>query len=263
MISLDQQSSLLELVYSQIPIISEAYKKRNSLIQEYKADGCDFVTDIDKQVEKNLSLGIREIFPTAVIFGEEFGLQDSLDEDSLLFLIDPIDGTKYFRYGMTFFTLSIGVQYRWKNIYGIILNPISGDIISGGPSYGVYNQFGKVESSKTLPLKETQIYYDTVGIHSASPLDQEAGLRYISELSRACYRARSAWVSCMYAFGAVSGLIGGIIDIFWGIKPTDQAGFSAILQGLGWEEREVMIGTMKNIWLAPTETLNTLESLLS
>lgn len=112
MISLDQQSSLLELVYSQIPIISEAYKNRNSLIQEYKADGCDFVTDIDKQVEKNLSLGIREIFPTAVIFGEEFGLQDSLDEDSLLFLIDPIDGTKYFRYGMTFFTLSIGVQYR-------------------------------------------------------------------------------------------------------------------------------------------------------
>ena len=109
----------------------EAYKNRRSLITEYKADGCDFVTETDKLVEKNLIEGILTLFPDAIIHGEEYGLTEDMTEDRPIFVIDPIDGTKYFRSGMSLFTISIGIQFVGKPIYGIILNPLSGDIIFG------------------------------------------------------------------------------------------------------------------------------------
>ena len=109
----------------------DAYKNRHSLIIDYKSDGCDFVTETDKLVEKNLIEGILTLFPDAIIHGEEYGLTEDMTEDRPIFVIDPIDGTKYFRSGMSLFTISIGIQFVGKPIYGIILNPLSGDIIFG------------------------------------------------------------------------------------------------------------------------------------
>lgn len=87
-------------------------------------------------------------------------------------------------------------------------------------------------------------------------------MEFISKIFQNTYRARTAGASCLFAFGAVSGLFGAIIDVFGGVKITDRIGYSAILQGLDWEEREVQIGDMKNLWLAPTHILDELESLI-
>ena len=74
----------------------DAYKNRHSLIIDYKSDGCDFVTETDKLVEKNLIEGILTLFPDAIIHGEEYGLTEDMTEDRPIFVIDPIDGTKGF-----------------------------------------------------------------------------------------------------------------------------------------------------------------------
>lgn len=135
MITQKQINSLIELTKSQGEIIKNAYQNRKNLDIEFKSDGMDFVTDIDKKVEKSLSDGIFSIFPNSVILGEETGFSDENFSDKLLFVIDPIDGTKYFRYGMSLVTLSIGISYNGENIFGIILNPLSGDIIYGGKDF--------------------------------------------------------------------------------------------------------------------------------
>ena len=113
----EQQLALRDLALSQASIITDAYKNRSTLETHYKSDGCDFATETDELVEKNLTEGIMKIFPSAIVCGEEFGLSEAIQEDRLVFIIDPIDGTKYFRYGMSLVTLSIGVQYNGKNIW--------------------------------------------------------------------------------------------------------------------------------------------------
>lgn len=259
----EQQEKLRELILNQGWVVMEAYKNRRSLITEYKADGCDFVTETDRLVEKNLIEGILTLFPDAIIHGEEYGLTEDISGDRPIFVIDPIDGTKYFRYGMSLFTISIGIQFAGKPIYGIILNPLSGDIIFGWTDYGVFDQFWKVEIPGVKPLHQTQIYFDTVGIHEVSEEDRVKWLELIKRLNIEVYRSRSAWASCMFAFGAVNGLIGGMIDIFWGVKVTDQIGFFAILEWLWWEVREVTYGNIRTSWLAPSSTLDDLLLLLA
>ncbi len=49
-----QQEKLRELILKQGSIVADAYKNRFSLETYYKSDGCDFATETDEQVEKNL-----------------------------------------------------------------------------------------------------------------------------------------------------------------------------------------------------------------
>lgn len=135
MITQKQIDSLIKLVTSQGEVIKKSYQNRKNLDIEIKSDGMDFVTETDKKVEKNLSDGIFEIFPNSVILGEETGFSESDFSNKLLFVLDPIDGTKYFRHGMSLVTLSVGIQYNSENIFGVILNPLSGDIIYGGKDF--------------------------------------------------------------------------------------------------------------------------------
>lgn len=258
----DQQKSLKILIISQWDIVARAYKNRKNLETTYKSDGQDFATETDLLVEKNLTKGILDTFPDAIICGEEYGLTEEIVLDRPIFVIDPIDGTKYFRYGMSLFTISIGIQFAGENIYGLIYNPLSGDMIAGWSAYGVSDQFGEVLPPKVESIKKTQIYYDTVGIHEVSKPDQERGLELISRINIEAYRSRSAGASCLFAFGAVSGLFGAMVDIYGGVKITDQIWFFAILRWLGWEVREVRYGDIVTKWVAPAYILDELVTLI-
>lgn len=262
MIESSQIQSLIDLAKREWEIITYAYEHRNSLSMEVKSDWLDFATETDMQVEKNLSDGIRTIFPNALILGEETGLQGQEQSDALIFVIDPIDGTKYFKYGMSLVTLSIGVLYKWESIFGLIYNPLSGDIIYGGKEYWVFDRFGKVTKPIVRSLRESQIYYDTVWLHEVNSETQEIWKKFISNLLSHTYRARTAGASCLYAFGAVSGLISWILDVFGAVKITDRIGYSAILQALWFEEREVTLWNITTIWLAPWELLDELQTLI-
>jgi myo-inositol-1(or 4)-monophosphatase len=73
-------------------------------------DDVDLVTALDIEVENELKKIVRELFPTHSIVGEE-SEKENKDEDYVWY-IDPIDGTKYFKAGMTMFTMSVGLRYK-------------------------------------------------------------------------------------------------------------------------------------------------------
>ena len=76
-----------------------------------KAPG-DFVTNIDLAIEKKLREALPDIEPRADILGEEEG--GGQENGSLLWVIDPLDGTANARYGIAHSSISVGLLEHGK-----------------------------------------------------------------------------------------------------------------------------------------------------
>jgi histidinol phosphatase-like enzyme (inositol monophosphatase family) len=87
---------------------------------ETKADASP-VTRADRETEAFLRTRIAEAYPAAGLFGEEQGA-GGLDAD-LLFVVDPIDGTKSFITGSPLFATLIAVLHGGRPVVGLIDMP--------------------------------------------------------------------------------------------------------------------------------------------
>ena len=81
------------------------------------------VTAADREAEIAIKDLLRTAFPDHAFYGEEFGREGAGD---LLWLIDPIDGTKAFVRGYPMFSTQIALMHRGELVLGV----------SGAPVYG-------------------------------------------------------------------------------------------------------------------------------
>ena len=77
------------------------------------------VTEVDVAAEKAISAILRKAVPEAVFFGEETGKSDDTHKAPLLWLVDPIDGTKSFIRGMPFYSTQIALAVDQELVAGV------------------------------------------------------------------------------------------------------------------------------------------------
>jgi fructose-1,6-bisphosphatase/inositol monophosphatase family enzyme len=97
-----------------------------------KSSAMDLVTDADEAAERMIAGGLRQIFPNAVLIGEEAterdpSLLDWLADADLAFLIDPVDGTKNFASGLPLFGVMVAAVRRGEIVAGWIHDPVGND----------------------------------------------------------------------------------------------------------------------------------------
>ena len=83
----------------------------------------DFQTEADRASERAIAAVLSASFPGAAIAGEE-GQADSDAGGSIRFLIDPIDGTTNFAWGIPFFAIAIALEEDGEITAGVVLDPI-------------------------------------------------------------------------------------------------------------------------------------------
>ena len=87
---------------------------------EKKGHG-NFVTSVDKELEKELKLQLQRLIPWAGVIAEESG-NDSKAEVN--WVIDPIDGTTNFIYGLPYaVSVALTVNKTRQIIFGVVYNP--------------------------------------------------------------------------------------------------------------------------------------------
>lgn len=101
---------------------------RNALHVNYKGDESP-VTVADQQTEMEMRACILEHFPDHGIFGEEHGAE-GMDKD-ILWVLDPIDGTKSFISGIPMFGMLVSVLTRGQPSVGVIHMPALGESFCG------------------------------------------------------------------------------------------------------------------------------------
>ena len=118
----------------------------------YKEDGVEIVTQIDLDIENKTISFLKDFFPEALFISEESQINNKIDNSKeLIFIIDPIDGTSNYVYGIEYFCFSIGVMSFGKFIGGAISAPILDEMFFAMESFGAfYKHHDKIVSFEEI-----------------------------------------------------------------------------------------------------------------
>jgi histidinol-phosphatase len=100
---------------------------------EYKEDESP-VTNADREAERIIRDAIRKSFPDHGIIGEEFGTEN--EDASVVWILDPIDGTKSFIHGVPLYTTLIGVLIHQIPTVGVIYAPALNEMVAAAKGEG-------------------------------------------------------------------------------------------------------------------------------
>lgn len=95
----------------------------------------DLVTEADRAAEAMLSRGLQQMFPHALVVGEEAAAADpdlrgKIAGADLAFILDPVDGTWNFVNGLAVFGVIVSVTRFGKPVFGLLYDPAMDDFIS-------------------------------------------------------------------------------------------------------------------------------------
>lgn len=88
-----------------------------------KSTDTDVVTAVDRASERLVRERLAELRPGEPVLGEEEG---GAAGDGVTWVVDPIDGTVNFLYGIPVFSVSIGAWIDGRPVAGAVVEPVSG-----------------------------------------------------------------------------------------------------------------------------------------
>jgi myo-inositol-1(or 4)-monophosphatase len=101
-----------------------------------KSTPTDPVTVVDTETERLLRDRLAVLRPGEPILGEEEGGPTAGDGDRFTWVLDPIDGTVNFVYGIEAFAVSVGVQRGGVSVAGAVADVAAGAVYSAALGHG-------------------------------------------------------------------------------------------------------------------------------
>jgi len=121
-----QRSPLIELMIEAATAAGEGlrkdFAKLSSLEIEYKL-GPDPVTAADRRAEETVRRMLSDACPDYGFLGEEGGIVRGRDEDHL-WVVDPLDGTVNFLFGLPLFAVNVALARQGRVIAGVTHVPV-------------------------------------------------------------------------------------------------------------------------------------------
>ncbi|WP_313959947.1 inositol monophosphatase family protein [Mycobacterium deserti] len=116
-----------------------------------KSTPTDPVTVVDTETERLLRERLAELRPGEHVFGEEEGGTPASADGRLTWVLDPIDGTVNFVYGLEMYAVSVGVQREGVSVAGAVANVAAGAVYSAAVGHGAH----LLRAGVTTPLRTT------------------------------------------------------------------------------------------------------------
>ncbi len=113
------------------------------------------VTVADQTCERMIRDALAQHFPDHSILGEEFGLDDKGGD--LLWIIDPIDGTRSFISGMPLYSMLVVLLQNGVPKLGVVRMPELGEVFTGGTD-GAEMNGEAISTSDVVTLKDAFLY---------------------------------------------------------------------------------------------------------
>jgi myo-inositol-1(or 4)-monophosphatase len=101
-------------------VIRDATGGREKLVWESKGQS-DFVSEVDKASEREITAIVKRRLPAALILGEEL-TPTALAGRGIVVIADPLDGTTNFLHGYPEYSVSIAIARDGEVCAGIVLN---------------------------------------------------------------------------------------------------------------------------------------------
>ncbi|MFM8748403.1 MAG: inositol monophosphatase family protein [Aestuariivirga sp.] len=207
-----------------------------------KTGALDLVTDADEQGEWRIRDLCAKAFPKALFVGEESAARDAalltrITDAELAIIVDPIDGTSNFAWGMPLFGVMAAVVSRGETVAGLILDPVGRDWHKALRGEGAWAESVNGRT-RDLRVAKPDKLSEMTGLSSWYLMPEPQRSRTVANLAKtkACFNYRCA----AYEYRLIAeGLVH--FSLHYKLMPWDHAagvlihaetgGYSALLDG--------------------------------
>ncbi len=126
-----------------------------------KSSAVDIVTEADRETERFIRDALTAARPDDGFFGEESGAE--VGRSGLTWIVDPIDGTVNFLYGIPHYAVSIAVvegepdPLSWTALAGAVVNPASGELFTATAGGGAFLGDGEIRVAEAVDLSQALV----------------------------------------------------------------------------------------------------------
>lgn len=99
-----------------------------------KSTHTDPVTEVDREVEELVATSLLAVRPDDGVVGEEGA--DRVGTSGVRWVVDPIDGTVNFVYGIPGCNVSIAAEHDGQIVAGVVVDPLHGDVFAAARGHG-------------------------------------------------------------------------------------------------------------------------------
>lgn len=186
----------------------------------------DLVSEVDLEIEEFLITRIKSIYPSTSIYSEECG--EMCDSKSYKWIIDPIDGTTNFIFGVPYFNISLSLEADNKIVEAYIYNPITDELYYTDQT----DNFAYL-NDKVLSVSETEHIEDSLIVFGFSANFSNIS-RYFTEWQKLFTDSKKGMGLLSPALN-ICNVARGRTDCFidFGSSMEGHAGASLILQKAG------------------------------
>ncbi|PPF77558.1 inositol monophosphatase [Subtercola sp. Z020] len=176
----DANGSLLEIARSVATDAAALAARRRAEgveVAASKSSAEDIVTFADREVEAFIRRSLLAARPDDGFFGEESTDSATRGTSGLTWVVDPIDGTVNYLYGIPAYNVSIAVvegepdPSTWRALAGCVVNPVVGEVFTATDAGGAF--LGRVPLRVNGPTELSQALVATGFAYSAEVRAQQ------------------------------------------------------------------------------------------
>ncbi len=189
------------------------YMNRLDSLKVEEKSSLDFVSEVDRQAEAEITRELRRAYPDHGILAEEAGASG---KSSKVWVIDPLDGTHNYLRGFPHFCVSIGFLDHGDPVHAVIYDPLRDELFTASKGDGAFLNDRRMRVTKRENLAGTLLA-------TGFPFRQRAHLDTQLAMTRALLaegedirRTGSAALDLAYV---AAGRLDGFFEI--GLKPWD------------------------------------------
>jgi len=212
-------------------LLLEGYRRAHALDEAREKGRSDLVTEHDERAEALVKTRLSELLPEHGLVGEEG--TDTAGGASLVWHVDPIDGTSNFAHGHPFFCFAMGLAARREGtpdrpLLGLVTAPAMGLTWTGGVGLGAQRNGQPCNVSNTATLDRALL---ATGFPSSRASDPDNNYETFLRLDAATHGVRRCGAAAM----EIALVADGSYDAFWdlGLKSWDVCAGAAIVEAAG------------------------------
>ncbi|MFT4028244.1 MAG: inositol monophosphatase family protein [Protaetiibacter sp.] len=141
--------------------LAAARRREGVEVAATKSSVVDVVTAADREVEELIRTRIAEARPRDAVLGEEGGASGG--SSGVTWVVDPIDGTVNYLYGIPHYAVSIAVvegdpdPAAWTALAGVVVNPASGELFTAARGAGAFLGGRPIRVADAVPLGQALV----------------------------------------------------------------------------------------------------------
>jgi myo-inositol-1(or 4)-monophosphatase len=122
-----------------------------------KSTDTDVVTAADRAVERQVVAALAAERPADGVLGEEYGDSAQTAAGAVRWILDPIDGTVNYLYGLPQYAVSLAAEVDGVVVAGVVHNPVTGDEWTATLGGGAWRAGRRLAGSARTTLDQTLV----------------------------------------------------------------------------------------------------------